>query len=112
MTHFIECEHFQLTHGDSPKGCICEYLSDKPYFTGKRVGYLFGLEAAKLGLLQLETDMSNWSSEETRAATDVFPKLTCDQWMWAQYGVGRSLQVIRVLIHNRTENGTTMTEAD
>jgi hypothetical protein len=70
------------------------------------------LRQAKWSLKELEKNMANWSSDETRAATDVFPQLTADQWMWAQYGVGRSLQVIRVLSHNGTENGTTMTEAD
>jgi hypothetical protein len=68
------------------------------------------LEQAKSALRELEKDMANWSSDETRAATDVFPKLTADQWMWAQYGVGRSLQVINVLSHNRTDTGTGITE--
>ncbi len=45
----------------------------------------------------LMADMANWSSEETTAVTDVVPDLTFDQWLWAQRGVGRSLQVLRAL---------------
>ena len=46
---------------------------------------------------KLESDMANWSSDETRAVTDVVPDLTYDQWIWAQRGVGRSAQVLRAL---------------
>jgi hypothetical protein len=45
----------------------------------------------------LQSDMANWSSDETRAATDVVLDLTVDQWMWVQRGVGRSAQVLRGL---------------
>ena len=60
-------------------------------------GWNEALDAAEQALLQVEADMSNWSSDETRAATDVFPELTADQWIWAQRGVGRSLLIIRAL---------------
>lgn len=46
---------------------------------------------------ELQSDMANWSSDETRAATDVVPDLTADKWIWAQRGVGRSIQILRSL---------------
>ena len=46
---------------------------------------------------ELQSDMANWSSDETRAATDVVPDLTADKWIWAQRGVGRSIQILRAL---------------
>jgi hypothetical protein len=98
---------------DDRADCVCDALHacelrvrTEPF----DVAYLAALHAAKIALRELETDMANWSSDETRAATDVFPKLTADQWMWAQYGVGRSLQVINVLSHTRTENSTGVTQ--
>jgi hypothetical protein len=45
----------------------------------------------------LETDMGNWSSEETNAVTEVVPDLTFGEWLWAQRGVRRSVQVLRAL---------------
>lgn len=58
-------------------------------------GYILG--EAEAALRQLETDMRNWSSDETRAVTDVVPDLTADSWIWAQRGVGRAIQVIHEL---------------
>ena len=48
-------------------------------------------------LTGLEADMANWSSEETNAVTVVVTDLTVDQWLWAQRGVGRSVQVLRAM---------------
>ena len=62
-----------------------------------RQGYDDALDAAAKDLGQLEADMSNWSSDETRAATSVIPGLTAKDWIWAQHGVGRSVQIIRAL---------------
>ena len=91
--------------------CECTCICDRLRSCEQRV-QSNALRQAKWALRELEKNMANWSSDETRAATDVFPQLTADQWMWAQYGVGRSLQVIRVLSHNGTENGTPMTETN
>jgi hypothetical protein len=60
-------------------------------------GFRDALDAAEQALLEVEADMSNWSSDETRAATSVIPGLTAKDWIWAQHGVGRSVQIIRAL---------------
>ena len=47
-----------------------------------------------LPLEALHDEMANWSSAETQEALAAFPELTVDQWMWAQRGVRRSVQVL------------------
>lgn len=107
-THLPECpcahqsepsNHWH-EHGAACEGCICDRLRacelrvrTEPF----DVAYLAGLDAAEQALLRLEADMRNWSSDETRAATSASPELTAGNWIWAQRGVGRSVQIIRAL---------------
>ena len=60
-------------------------------------GYRDAVAKCIAAVEELQSDMANWSSQETRAVTDVVPDLTLDQWVWAQRGVGRSAQVLRAL---------------
>ena len=52
------------------------------------------IQAESLRLEALHDEMANWSSAETQEALAAFPELTVDQWMWAQRGVRRSVQVL------------------
>ena len=60
-------------------------------------GYQRGLDAAREAVDRLASEMANWSSAETVAATGAVPDLTADQWMWAQRGVWRALAAIDAL---------------
>lgn len=62
--------------------------------------YAAGLEAARAAIDRVASDMANWSSAETAAATDATPDLSVDQWMWAQRGVHRALAAIDALSAN------------
>lgn len=55
------------------------------------------LDAAREAVNRLASDMANWSSAETAAATDATPDLSVDQWMWAQRGVHRAIAAIDAL---------------
>ena len=55
------------------------------------------LDAAREAVDRLASEMANWSSAETVAATGAVPDLTADQWMWAQRGVWRALAAIDAL---------------
>ena len=63
----------------------------------RRQAYRDALDAAREAVDRLASDMANWSSAETAAATEATPDLTADQWMWAQRGVHRSLAAIDAL---------------
>lgn len=60
-------------------------------------GWSEALDAAREVVDRLASDMANWSSAETAAATEAAPDLTADQWMWAQRGVHRALAAIDAL---------------
>ena len=92
-------------YGAACEGCICRPLrACEQRVLGMRLDDLnvksfnAALDAAEQALLRLEADMRNWSSDETRAATSASPELTAGNWIWAQHGVGRSVQVIRGLL--------------
>ena len=68
--------------------CICDRLRA----CEQRV-----LNAAWEAIDRLASDMANWSSAETAAATEAAPDLTADQWVWAQRGVHRALFAIDAL---------------
>lgn len=55
------------------------------------------LDAAREALEGLSSDMANWSSAETVAATNAIPDLNVEQWMWAQRGVYRAIAAIDAL---------------
>jgi len=81
--------YYQANNGFyPPPDCQCELIAKVREDT---------LAKCIAALKELESDMANWSSDETRAVTDVVPDLTFDQWVWAQRGVGRSAQVLRAL---------------
>ena len=64
---------------------------------GFQEGRSSAFDAAREALDRLASDMANWSSAETAAATEATPDLTADQWMWAQRGVHRALAAIDAL---------------
>ena len=85
--HLPECLNDDDTYG--LRGlCICDELRA----CEQRV-----LDAAREAVDRLASEMANWSSAETVAATGAVPDLTADQWMWAQRGVWRALAAIDVL---------------
>lgn len=90
VTHLPECHYVKDTDNVQYgwNDCICPELRA----CEQRV-----LDAAEQALLRLEADMRNWSSDETRAATSASPELTAGNWIWAQHGVGRSVQIIHSL---------------
>jgi hypothetical protein len=89
MTHDPLCPVLSPQRWDHyPFSCCCELIAKVREDT---------LAKCIAALKELESDMANWSSQETRAVTDVVPDLTLDQWVWAQRGVGRSAQVLRAL---------------
>ena len=116
--HLPECECYGRNHGGCAL-CICDRLRAREqrvterweslrgwgesyaYKTGSDngfdVGYLAGINAAREAVDRLASDMANWSSAETAAATEATPDLTADQWMWAQRGVHRALAAIEAL---------------
>lgn len=53
-------------------------------------GYAKGLDAAREAVDRLASDMANWSSAETKAATSAYLDLSVEQWTWAQRGVYRA----------------------
>ena len=106
--HLPECPVEKMLRSGRTVGsqsCICEHLraceeriySRDIFMDAWKKGHANGLGEAEAALRQLETDMRNWSSDETRAATDAVPDLTAGSWLWAQHGVGRSIQVIGTL---------------
>jgi len=68
-------------------------------FDAARVAYEAGhrdaLSTAVQRVEALASEMRNWSSAETTAATEAAPDLTADQWLWAQRGVLRSISAIK-----------------
>ena len=83
----VACWHRQDGHTcERPERCMC-----------RDCNYAAGLDAAREAVDRLASDMANWSSAETAAATDATPDLTVDQWMWAQRGVHRALAAIEAL---------------
>lgn len=81
--HLPECSATHLS--DPPAWCICDELRACEH----RI-----IRAESLRLEALHHDMANWSSAETQEALTAFPELTVDQWLWAQRGVRRSVQVL------------------
>ena len=55
------------------------------------------LDAAREAVDRVASDMANWSSAETTAATSAIPDLNVDQWIWAQRGVHRAIAAIDAL---------------
>lgn len=83
IEHLPEC---WAKHESDPEAwCICDELRA----CQQRI-----ITAESLRLEALHHDMANWSSVETQEALTAFPELTVDQWMWAQRGVRRSVQVL------------------
>ena len=72
--------------------CMAECICDALRACEQRV-----LDAAREAVDRLASEMANWSSAETVAATGAVPDLTADQWMWAQRGVWRALAAIDAL---------------
>lgn len=55
------------------------------------------LTAAREAVDRVASDMANWSSAETKAATSAIPDLSVDQWVWAQRGMHRAIAAIDAL---------------
>ena len=60
-------------------------------------GWDAALDAAREAVDRVASDMANWSSAETTAATSAIPDLNVDQWIWAQRGMHRALAAIDAL---------------
>jgi hypothetical protein len=110
VEYIVSRHGYTLTAGSN--GCICDRLRACEQRTEEAwsaiagrdqyaEGYAVGLDAAREAVDLLASDMANWSSAETAAATEAAPDLTADQWMWAQRGVHRALAAIDALREER-----------
>ena len=89
MDHLPECVIAEIS-AHFISWMIDECICDRLVACEERV-----ISAAVDRVKNLAKDMSDWSSDETRAVTDVVPELTADQWIWAQRGVLRTIAALQ-----------------